>query len=407
MKYPKSSTPANSRRWTIEQGDVLTKLRAIPDNTFDAVLTDPPYGLKLMGHKWDAGVPSVEVWKEVLRVCKPGAFLLAFGGTRTSHRLTCNIEDAGWEIRDSILWLYGQGFPKSQDISKAIDRKLGGKRRVVGYRPNVHRGTSADHRYGYAAPGKQIPITLPVTEQAVQWHGYGTALKPGHEPIIVAVKPRQGSFASNAIEWGCGGLNIDACRIGTTGGTKRSHQAPYPKTADGKEDRTQWARSGHVSISISEGRWPANVILDEEAAALLDRQTGISKSRRSRRRKTASNVGNGRTLHPYKSRIEAIEGYEDEGGASRFFFCPKVSKAERQACTHPTMKPLRLCQYLATLLLPPAGTTPRKLLLPYCGCGSEMIGALQAGWDHLMGIELDPKYVAQAKRRLSRFSKAA
>lgn len=372
MKYPKSSTPANSRRWTIEQGDVPTKLQAIPDNTFDAVLTDPPYGLKLMGHKWDAGVPSVEVWKEVLRVCKPGAFLLAFGGTRTSHRLTCNIEDAGWEIRDTIAWLYGQGFPKSHDISKAIDRKLGGKRRVVRYRSNVHRGKSADHRYGYAAPGERIPVTLPLTEEALRWHGYGTALKPGHEPIIVAVKPRAGSFASNAMKWGCGGLNIDACRVGTT-----------------------------------QGRWPANVILDEEASALLDRQTGISKSRRSRRRNTASNVGNGRTLHPFKSRIEAIEGYEDEGGASRFFFCPKVSKSERQGSDHPTMKPLRLCQYLATLLLPPAGTTPRKLLVPYSGSGSEMIGALQVGWDHVLGIELDPKYVAQAKRRLSRFSKAA
>jgi site-specific DNA-methyltransferase (adenine-specific) len=364
MKTLISSAPADNARWNIKKGDVLNQLHGFDDNTFDGLMTDPPYGLRFMEHKWDAGVPTVDVWKETLRVCKPGAFLLAFGGTRTFHRLASNIEDAGWEIRDCLMWLYGQGFPKSHNISKAVKKKN--------------------------------------AKQAVQWHSYGTALKPGWEPIIVAVKPRDGSFARNAVEWGCGGLNIDACRIGTTGGTKRSHQAPYAKTASGKDDRWRWAQSGHITVPLPNGRWPANVILDEEAAAVLDQQSGVSKSCRSRRRNVGTNVGNGRTLHRFKSRLDVIEGYEDEGGASRFFFCPKVSKAERQGCDHPTLKPITLCEYLAKLILPPARKTARRLLVPYSGSGSEMIGALKAGWDKLVGIEIDAKYVAQAKRRLTR-----
>lgn len=369
MKPSSASTPSSNRRWTIETGDVLERLQATSANSIDGVLSDPPYGLHFMEHTWDAGVPSTDVWRETLRVCKPGAFLLAFGGTRTSHRLACNIEDAGWKIRDTISWLYGQGFPKSHNISNALAKKH--------------------------------------AKQAGQWHGYGTALKPGWEPIIVALKPGDGSYASNAMKWGCGGLNIGGCRIGTTGGTKRSHQAPYPKTADGREDRTQWARGGHSSVPITEGRWPANVILDEEAAALVDQQSGISKSRMSKRRNIGSNIGNGRTLHPFKSRIEAIEGYEDEGGASRFFYCAKASKAERQGCDHPTTKPISLCQWLAALILPPARKSLRKLLIPYSGSGSEMIGAIWAGWDQVLGIEIEPKYVAQAKGRLARCVVAA
>lgn len=357
-------------RWTIAKGDVLNTLRALDDNTFDGLVSDPPYGLKFMGHKWDSGVPSVDVWKEAFRVCKPGAFLVAFGGTRTFHRLACNVEDAGWEIRDCLMWLYGQGFPKSHNVGKAAEKRLGVKK-------------------------------------ARRWEGYGTALKPSWEPIIIAMKPLDGSYANNVTKWGCGGLNIDRCRIGTSGGTKRSHQSPYSKAADGKEDRSRWARSGHASIPIAEGRWPANAILDEEAAALLGQQSGISKSRRSRKRNAVSNVGNGRTLHPFKSRLDVVEGYDDEGGASRFFFCPKASRAERQGCKHPTMKPIRLCQYLAALILPAAGKTPRRLLVPYCGSGSEMIGALLAGWDSVTGIEIEAKYVAQAKRRLPRWDTAA
>lgn len=398
----RNSRRNSDRKWKIEKGDVLKKLRNMEDNVFDAGFTDAPYGLGFMGHRWDKALPSVEVWQEVLRVCKPGAPLLSFGSPRTSHRLACYIEDAGWEIRDGLMWLHGEGFPKSHDISKAIDKKLGGKRKVVGKKRTPHRGVKANHRYGFSSPKKPIELTAAATRQAKQWEGFGTGLKPGWEPIVLAMKPRDGSFADNALTWGCGGLNIDGCRVGTNGGTKRSHQAEYPRKANGKEDRTTWGRTGHSVEPVDKGRWPANVILDPEAGEMLDRQSGVSKSRRSKRRNFASNVGNGKTLNPFKSRVEGSCGYGDEGGASRFFYCAKASRQEKRGNDHATVKPLKLCQYLGTLILPPKGRKIRRLLVPYSGTGSEMIGALLAGWDYVLGIEIDPEYVKTARRRLAR-----
>lgn len=390
-----------TRKWHVEKGDVLKTLRKMEDNTFDAALGDPPYGLKFMAHSWDKAVPSAEVWQEVLRVCKPGSPLLSFGGTRTYHRLTCHIEDAGWEIRDCLMWLYGEGFPKPHDISKAIDKKLGGKREVLAEKRNPHRGVKADHLYGFSSPDKPVEITAAATRQAKQWEGYSNLLKPGWEPIVLAMKPRDGTFANNVLTWGCGGLNIDGCRVGTNGGTKRSHQAEYPRDANGKEDRSNWARTRHSVDPIDKGRWPANVILDPDAGKMLDHQSGVGKSRRSKRRDYDSNVGNGNTLNSFKSRIEGSGGYDDEGGASRFFYCAKASGKERRGNDHATVKPLKLCEHLGTLILPPKGTKVRRLLVPYAGSGSEMIGALLAGWDYVLGIEIDAKFAATARRRLA------
>ena len=283
--------------WRIENDDVLTTLASLGDNSFDGLLMDSPYGLTFMEKKWDEELPSVNVCSELLRVAKPGAMLLAFGSPRTYHRLTCHLEDAGWQIRDCLMWLYGQGFPKSHNISKAIDKKLGAKRKVVGTKPNPHRGVRADHQYRFQPPDMPVEITVPATPEAQLWNGYGTGLKPAWEPILVAMKPLIGTFAKNALVWGCGALDIDACRVGTNGGTARSHQAPYPQRPDGREDRSQcWARTGHEVLPIDKGRWPANVILDEKAATVLDRQNPTSKSRRSVRRKAGSNVGNGKTI---------------------------------------------------------------------------------------------------------------
>ena len=352
--------------WSLHHGDVQHVLPTLASCSFDGIITDSPYGLKFMGHGWDSEVPPTSVWLELLRVCKPGAHLVAFGGSRTFHRLMVYIEDAGWEIRDTICWLYSQGFPKSQDMKKAI-RKVGGD----------------------AAP----------------WSGYGSSLKPAWEPIVLARKPLSGSAAKNAIAHGCGGLNIDGCRVGTTGGTKRSHQSPYPQSNDGLEDRTHWARSGHGVDDIGEGRWPANVILSDEAAAELDRQTGHSRSRRRTQRTVRNNVGNGKTLRHYRLRYSGEVGYEDQGGASRYFssfiYCPKASNEERQGNDHPTVKPLRLCEYLARLILQPKRFTPRRLLVPFSGSGSEMIGGLLAGWDHVMGIEREENYATISRKRLS------
>ena len=252
----------------VHKADVLDALRAMPDNSFHGCLTDPPYGLSFMGHQWDHGVPSVEVWREVLRVLRPGAHLLAFGGTRTFHRLTCAIEDAGFEIRDCMSWLYGSGFPKSLDVSKAIDREAGAVREVVGPDPQAARrnraspqfGGSAMNEYdpGYDGPLGRMAITAPATEAALQWSGYGTAMKPAWEPIILARKPLEGTVAANVQRWGCGALAIDACRVpglaDKPGGRIRS-----VRHFDGHE-------TGRADKDAPEpnplGRWPANVILD-------------------------------------------------------------------------------------------------------------------------------------------------
>ncbi|MCA9111562.1 MAG: hypothetical protein KDA52_16535 [Planctomycetaceae bacterium] len=354
------------RNWTLHCGDVQHTLPTLSPNSFSGAFCDPPYGLNFMEKDWDQAVPSTAIWEQVLRLCKPGAYLLAFGGTRTFHRMVCNIEDAGWEIRDTCCWLYGEGFPKGQDISKGIDKQLGLDRPVVGEKPNPHRGSNADHQYGFSQTGSMIPLTEAVSDEAKRWGGYSTALKPAWEPIILAQKPRRGTFAANSLRFGCGGINVDGCRI--------------------------------------QGRWPANLLLDEHSAACLDEQSGHSRSQRSRRRKAGSNIGNGNTLHTFRSRHDCVEGYSDSGGASRFFYVAKAKGEEREGNDHPTLKPLALCEYMAKLILPPAGRTPRRLLVPFSGVASEMIGGLMAGWDHVTGIEHNAQYVADARSRLTTHS---
>ena len=355
-----------TKRWTLQRGDVRKDIPDFASDKFDGVICDPPYGLGFMGNSWDKSVPSTDVWAELWRVCKPGASLLAFGGPRTIHRLACNIEDAGWPIRDKVYWLHGQGFPKSHDIGKALKK------------------------HGHESGG---------------WEGYGTALKPAAEEVIWAMKPIEGSFATNVHRYGCGGLNINGCRIGDSGGTKRSHQSPYSKKPDGSEDRTDWARTGHSVETINKGRWPSNVIVDEFAAKVLDQQSGRSKSRSGKCGITKSNVGNGKTMNPFRGRSTNVQGYDDEGGASRFFYVSKANANERKGNDHPTVKPLALCEYLSRLILPPERETMRRLLVPFSGSGSEMLGGLMAGWDHVTGIEMDDHFFDIAQMRLSKYWK--
>jgi hypothetical protein len=200
---------------------------AMPPDSVDSIVTDPPYGLEFMGKGWDRGVPGVHFWQEALRVAKPGAHLLAFGGTRTFHRLACAIEDAGWEIRDTVMWVYGSGFPKSLDVSKAIDKAAGAEREVLGIgaadcvylrrgEPCQGHGDAGKRQSG---PTIHVAATAPATDAARQWDGWGTALKPAWEPIIVARKPLQGTVAANVLRWGVGGINVDACRIPANGET--------------------------------------------------------------------------------------------------------------------------------------------------------------------------------------------
>jgi len=366
-------------------GDVVSVLRDYSDNHFDGVLCDPPYGLSFMGKRWDYDVPTTELWAEVLRVCKPGAPLLAAFGSRTYHRGVVRIEDAGWEIRDSIAWMYGSGFPKSLDVSKAIDAKAGAERAVLGAKVygdgHVQRSSESIGFGGCDPEADKRIVTAPATPLAATWSGYGTALKPAHEPYVLARKPLDGTVAENVARWGVGGLAIDACRVGSES-TKRDTGSS-----------AMWGQTGRIVGGSDAGRWPANVILDEEAGAALDGQSGNRPGMSSggKGSRDASMFGVGGVSKP-----EHFRG--DSGGASRFFYCAKASKRERgDGNHHPTVKPLALCEYLARLIMPPR---PGVLLVPFAGSGSEVIGALRAGWPEVVGIEREAEYVEIASRRL-------
>ena len=237
------------------QGDCLEILKTLPDNSVDSCVTDPPYGLKFMGKKWDYNVPTVEQWEEVYRVMKPGAFLLSFGGTRTYHRMVVNIEDAGFEIRDQIQWLYGSGFPKSLDVGKAVDKLQGNEREVLRESTpppeNFKKGTFDNRGPNSFGNGE-------VTEGNSEYEGYGTALKPANEPICLARKPlSEKTVAANVLRWGCGGLNIDASRIGTEERINARQPIYHGNTGT-------FSAQGEIPTRVDKtvtGRFPANVIL--------------------------------------------------------------------------------------------------------------------------------------------------
>lgn len=389
--------------YVIELGDVIDVLEGYNDNAFDAVLCDPPYGLSFMGKKWDYDVPSVELWREVFRVLKPGAPLIAFSGTRTYHRMVVNIEDAGFEIRDQFAWMYGSGFPKSLNVGKALDSAAGAERPVVGTgkydarRPRpVAETNTPGAEYGFG-PGHSL--TAPATPLAKQWDGYGTALKPAYEPAVLARKPLEGTVAENVAKWGVGGLAIDASRIEGDTSEFFSKTTGKPRSGAGHAHGYGMGEGfgGDAANPPSPlGRWPANVLLDEEAGALLDAQSGDRpgggqvKGNHSRKSMYASN------------HVQPFDGYNDSGGASRFFYCAKANKKERNSGgenNHPTVKPIALMEYLARLVMPPK---PGAILVPFAGSGSEMIGALKAGWPAVLGIEREVEYVEIAGRRLAK-----
>jgi site-specific DNA-methyltransferase (adenine-specific) len=310
------------KRTKLMLGDNIQSLQKLPDNSIDSIVSDPPYGLSFMGKKWDYDVPSVEFWKEVYRVLKPGGHVLSFGGTRTYHRMVVNIEDAGFEIRDQIMWLYGSGFPKSHNIGKAVDKLQGNNREVVGDNPN-HRTTAGLLELGFQ-DGK---ATSTVTKGSSPYEGWGTALKPANEPICVARKPlSEKSVAENVLRWGTGGINIDGCRVGSE--TISVHNAPKGTFAGGDEDRG----SDTNSYREHEGRFPANIILDEIAGELLDEQSGYLKSgevKPHHKKNKTANGYQGSCYGKFQNEDTTLKGYGDSGGASRFFYQAKVSKAER------------------------------------------------------------------------------
>lgn len=414
------------------QGDNIESLKKLPENSIDSIVTDPPYGLSFMCKKWDYDVPSVEFWKEVLRVLKPGGHVLSFGGTRTYHRMVVNIEDAGFEIRDQIMWLYGSGFPKSHNIGKSVD-KLNG---VEGDKGPLKRGGEAltydSSEYGDIGwkADKRDPNTYIAKND---WSGWGTALKPANEPICVARKPlSEKTIAENVIKWGTGGINIDGCRIGT--------DELKPGKTNGFIDSSNIYGGGKSQEykPNEEGRFPANIILDEEAGKVLDEQTGNIKSTKFITKDSDKPLYGGNSLINSKTKDNTERGYNDKGGASRFFYCPKVGKKERNAgCdeleekennsidstyagnqttskiggnpdkptepkknNHPTVKPINLMTYLCRLVTPVGGI----VLDPFMGSGSTGIAARLKGF-RFCGMEMDADYFKISESRIENFEK--
>lgn len=313
-------------------GDALEELRKLSGDSISAIVTDPPYGFSFMGKKWDYDVPSVEIWKECLRVLKPGGHLLSFGGPRTYHRLACAIEDAGFEIRDQIQWIFGSGFPKSLDISKAIDKAAGAEREVVGLgRKHGKSALGVMNDDSWQPSAEPLPITAPATDAAKQWQGFGTALKPANEPICLARKPlSEKTVAANVLRWSTGALNIDASRIGTAADMNpndfddsKRKSPKFSGILNGGKEGEYRSRTG----SVPNGRFPSNLLLDETAAQMLDEQSGLLKTNPGTYRRE-ERKGNGNT---FRLEGNGVTSLGDSGGASRFFYCAKTSRAERNA----------------------------------------------------------------------------
>jgi DNA modification methylase len=518
----------------------------LPDASVDAIVTDPPYGIGFMGKEWDGkaikeaaekdketrkdlgpdsasrpgrkqarsssafgsaahyagpvkGGNEFQEWcslwaAEAFRVLKPGGYLLAFGGARTYHRLAAGVEDAGFEIRDQIMWLYGSGFPKSLNVGKAIDKKRDDKKeilKVVGwlykaftksglkrsdldkafdakniaqgwlniddlpgrppavptleqvpkllevlgvkpeevpediqrllYELNGRKGQPGENWFKREVTGKKtqaklavapgqgkdrsqvdLNLTAPATEAAKEWEGWGTALKPAHEPIVVARKPFKGTVAENVQEHGTGALNIDGCRLPYEDGEVSFDRKQRQQHSDGAVKGAFGAAAligTEIGTYKENGRWPANVIFDEEAGELLDEQSGERKSGANPKRRGGDTS---RTAYgEFSGQADANpKRGTDSGGASRFFYSAKASKGERNAGTdknaHPTVKPIDLMRYLCRLVTPPGGT----VLEPFLGSGTTGIAAGLEGFEFI-GIERESEYMEIAKARMA------
>jgi DNA modification methylase len=409
--------------WTIHHGDCREVMATLDADSVDAIVCDPPYGLSFMGKGWDHGVPGVDFWIEAMRVAKPGAHLLAFGGTRTYHRLACAIEDAGWEIRDCVMWVYGSGFPKSHDVSKAIDREAGAEREVVGVSSITGNRQSATWKDGSGLQGNTNYATAPATDAARQWSGWGTALKPSWEPVIVARKPLIGTVAENVLRYGTGGINVDGCRVGA----RTENESGWSKTGSKASENRSMSGANYDRDPKDEtgiGRWPANLIHDgsEEVVGLFPANVKGGTWNRTAGARHFNNDG-----EPTDYQTSGSDG--TTGSAARFFYCAKASKADRdEGCEgiaerltmrygekaqgplpqqtpskpvpqrnhHPTVKPTALMRYLCRLVTPPGGI----VLDPFTGSGSTGKGAVLEGFGFI-GIEREAEYVEIAKARIA------
>ena len=466
---------------TIHHGDCIETMNAMPPESVDAIVTDPPYGLGFMGKKWDGLPPSLEWAEACYRVLKPGGHIAAFGGTRTWHRLAVAIEDAGFEMRDSLAWLYGSGFPKSMNVGKAIDKAredssewraigkaLRSSREAAGYRTrrafaplildghknlesaaanlsnwenglsfptwerwqslkeilslpddmdaevwrlNSRKGTPSENWdkreiTGHHEAGNPIGVyefkhgggkgrtanerrDIPATPDAERWQGWGTALKPAFEPIVLARKPlAEKTVARNVLAYGTGAINVDACRIAGES-TRRTNTAEMGYHGGNLASTYQTGSDA--------GRWPANVLLDHHAAAWVDEQSGVSVSKRAER---GAGKGATATYGEWGTLDDTTRGHDDQGGASRFFYTAKAPKRERpnvDGVQHPTVKPLAIMRWLIRLVTPPGGV----VLDPFAGSGTTIEAALIEGFDPV-GIEMEADYLPLIQHRIDR-----
>ena len=459
-------------------GDCLEKLKELDDNSIDSIVTDPPYGLSFMGKEWDkkkatqetksqvvkglgAGMKMTtladniefEKWvtewsMECMRVLKPGGYMLAFGGSRMYHRLASGVENAGFEVRDQMMWIYGSGFPKSMNIGMKVDEKLGNERQLVErpkseQRPNADNNRDKNKDVGGFAMSDNKYKSVGNSE----WEGWGTALKPAHEPIVMARKPlSEKTVVENVLEWGTGGINIDDSRIGIdleNEDRARSKNTIQDSSGIGFTGTKKSSSYNGPLYNIEQGRFPANVIFDEEAGKILDEQSGVSKSTGGRSG-NKEGIGLNGIYGDYKGIVtDENPGFGDKGGASRFFYCPKTSKTDRNEGlddfedkyyaagnqakaelkrgnvefnankgkgrderhnhnqvgvsknNHPTVKPTDLMLYLIRMVTPKGGTT----LDPFMGSGSTGKAAVRGGFD-FVGIEMDEEYMKIATARI-------
>ena len=374
-------------RHTLIAGDCIELMKAQPENSIDAVVTDPPYGIGFMGKGWDCSVPGEDFAREAFRVLKPGGHLIAFAATRTVHRLTVALEDSGFEIRDQIGWLQWQGFPKSSDVSKAIDNAAGAEREVVGENPN-HRPVSGVDYEGVYSGGNtgNKNLTKPATPDAQRWAGWGTALKPAQEPAVLCRKPLEGTVAENVLKWGTGAINIDGCRI-ACGDPAWPGQGDYGRSAAGSDGvvRAYAGLSGSSTFAIQErasdyahdlGRWPANVYY-------------CPKSSRGEREAGCGEL-------PSKSGAEAVNRKKGSAGVEN----PRAGAGRTAAEVrnhHPTVKPVALMRWLVRLVTPPGG----KVLEPFAGSGTTLIAAEREAVDCL-GFEREPAYCDIIRARVEK-----
>jgi DNA modification methylase len=398
---------------TLLRGDCLELLPTLEEGSIDSCVTDPPYHLTsivkrfgsdnsapaqfgtdgvyaraskgFMGKQWDGGDIAFrpELWAEVLRVLKPGAHLLAFSGTRTYHRMACAIEDAGFEIRDQIGWAYGSGFPKSHDVSKGIDRAAGAEREIIGKNPTYRKDQTDAPSFTLQ---RNPHLTAPATEVAVQWQGWGTALKPAWEPIVLARKPlSESSIAANVLKHGTGGINVDGCRIATNELKSGTHRR-------GKDNVFEGGLEGSFHYDGSKGRWPANLIHDgseEVVRGFPDSDGQQGALRGTEPSGTFSMVTAGPlTRHPFEVR-------GDSGSAARFFYTAKADSDDRLGSKHPTVKPVDLIRYLVRLVTPPNGT----ILDPFAGTGTTGEASFYEGFQAVL-IEREEEYQADIVRRM-------